>query len=119
MLDRSGRRPTGAGPACQPVAPVHCCAGGWKTWSTALLRRGFTPTDALHVLGRFSEWNAEAARLGATLLAQSAGMTVEALCELIVERLHSAATELVTKILEDEIGEVEWAMLPARCCAMP
>ena len=76
-----------------------------------LLRRaGFTPTDALHVLGRFSEWNAEAARLGATLLAQRAGMTVEALCELIVERFaQRAATELVTKILEDEIGEVEWA----------
>ena len=75
-----------------------------------LLRRaGFTPTDALHVLGRFSEWNVEAARLGATLLAQRAGMTVEALCELIVERFaQHAATELVTKILEDEIGEVEW-----------
>ncbi len=75
-----------------------------------LLRRaGFTPTDALHVLGRFNEWNAEAARLGAALLAQRAGMTVEALCELIVERFaQRAATELVTKILEDEIGEVEW-----------
>ncbi len=76
-----------------------------------LLRRaGFTPTDALHVLGRFSEWNAEAARLGATLLAQRAGMTVEAFCELVVARFaQRAATELVTKILEDEIGPVEWA----------
>ncbi len=76
-----------------------------------LLRRaGFTPTDALHVLGRFSEWNAEAARLGATLLAQRAGMTVEAFCELVVARFaQRAATELVTKILEDEIGEGRWA----------
>ncbi len=76
-----------------------------------LLRRaGFTPTDALHVLGRFSDWNAEAALLGATLLAQRAGMTAEALCELVVERFaQRAATELVTKILEDEIGSVEWA----------
>jgi N-methylhydantoinase A/oxoprolinase/acetone carboxylase beta subunit len=76
-----------------------------------LLRRaGFTPTDALHVLGRFSEWNAEAARLGATLLAQRAGMSVEAFCELVVERFaQRVATELVTKILEDEIGPVEWA----------
>ncbi|OQA46970.1 MAG: Acetophenone carboxylase gamma subunit [Chloroflexi bacterium ADurb.Bin325] len=76
-----------------------------------LLRRAsFTPTDALHVLGRFSEWNVEAARLGATLLAQRAGMTAEALCELVIERFtQQAATELVTKILEDEIGPVEWA----------
>lgn len=30
---------------------------------------GFTPTDALHVLGRQRDWNVEAARLGATILA--------------------------------------------------
>ena len=29
---------------------------------------GFTPTDALHVLGEFSEWSTEAATLGAALL---------------------------------------------------
>ena len=31
---------------------------------------GFTPSDAAHVLGRQSNWNAEAARLGATLFAK-------------------------------------------------
>ena len=30
---------------------------------------GFTPTDALHVCGRQRDWNVEAARLGATILA--------------------------------------------------
>ena len=32
-------------------------------------RAAFTPTDALHVLGRYVRWDAEAARLGAELLA--------------------------------------------------
>ena len=42
--------------------------------ATGLARRaGFTPTDALHVPGRFDRWDAEAARLGATLLAEQAG----------------------------------------------
>ncbi|MDR0767932.1 MAG: hydantoinase/oxoprolinase family protein [Methanosarcinales archaeon] len=29
---------------------------------------GFTPTDALHVLGKYSNWNSEAAKLGAKIL---------------------------------------------------
>jgi len=72
-------------------------------------RAGFTPTDALHVLGRYRQWDAEAARLGATLLAEQAGLTVEAFCEEIVRRFSvKVATELVSKILEDEIGRPNW-----------
>jgi N-methylhydantoinase A/oxoprolinase/acetone carboxylase beta subunit len=72
-------------------------------------RSGFTPTDALHVLGRFDRWDAEAARLGATLLAEQAGMTVEAFCEEIVRRFSvKVATELVSKVLEDEVGRPNW-----------
>ena len=72
-------------------------------------RAGFTPTDALHVLGRFDRWDAEAARLGATLLAEQAGMTVEAFCEEIVRRFSvKVATELVSKVLEDEVGRPNW-----------
>ena len=72
-------------------------------------RAGFTPTDALHVLGRFDRWDAEAARLGATLLAEQAGMTVESFCEEIVRRFSvKVATELVSKVLEDEVGRPNW-----------
>jgi N-methylhydantoinase A/oxoprolinase/acetone carboxylase beta subunit len=75
-----------------------------------LLRRaGFTPTDALHVLGRYCQWDVEAARLGATLLAARAGLPVEAFCELVVSRFSDrVATELVSKVLEDEVGRPEW-----------
>jgi N-methylhydantoinase A/oxoprolinase/acetone carboxylase beta subunit len=76
-------------------------------------RAGFTPTDALHVLGRFRHWDVEAARLGAILLAEQAGLTVEAFCEEVVRRFSDkVATELVTKILEDESGRPDWTDEP-------
>ena len=49
------------------VSPSHrrhlndLCRAGYASLS------GFTPTDALHVLGEFSEWSAQAAELGAAL----------------------------------------------------
>jgi N-methylhydantoinase A/oxoprolinase/acetone carboxylase beta subunit len=71
-----------------------------------LLRRAaFTPTDALHVLGAFGRWNAEASRLAAAALAQRAGMTATELCERIVGHFSErVATEIVSKVLEDEVG---------------
>jgi N-methylhydantoinase A/oxoprolinase/acetone carboxylase beta subunit len=76
-------------------------------------RAGFTPTDALHVLGRFSRWDVEAARLGATLLAEQAGLSVEAFCEEVVRRFSvKVATELVSKVLEDEVGQPRWEVEP-------
>jgi N-methylhydantoinase A/oxoprolinase/acetone carboxylase beta subunit len=35
---------------------------------------GFTPTDALHVLGEYTEWDSEASMIGAELLGSLAGM---------------------------------------------
>ena len=76
-------------------------------------RAGFTPTDALHVLGRFRQWDVEAARLGATLLAEQAGLPVEAFCEEVVRRFsNQVATEIVSKILEDEVRRPDWAAEP-------
>ena len=64
---------------------------------------GFTPTDALHVLGRFQRWEAEASRLGAELMAAPLGLSVEAFCERVAERTSDQVTaELVSKVLEDE-----------------
>jgi N-methylhydantoinase A/oxoprolinase/acetone carboxylase beta subunit len=74
-----------------------------------VLRSGFTPTDALHVLGRFERWDAEASRLGAVLLAGQLGLTPEALSEQVVRTVSERiASELVTKVLSDEGAVPDW-----------
>lgn len=79
-----------------------------------LLRRaGFTPTDALHVLGRFERWDAEASRLAAGILSRAAGMTAQQLCETVVQQFaERIATEVVSKVLEDEVGRPDGAHHP-------
>jgi len=77
-------------------------------------RAGFTPTDALHVLGRFRHWNAEASRLGAEVLATQANLPVETLCEQVVQGVSNrVARELVSKVLEDEVGPPDWEREPS------
>jgi N-methylhydantoinase A/oxoprolinase/acetone carboxylase beta subunit len=72
-------------------------------------RAGFTPTDALHVLGRFTRWNGEAARLGATLMAADHGLTAADLCRQVVSAFSKkVSAELVSKILEDEARKPDW-----------
>lgn len=79
-----------------------------------VLQAGFTPTDALHVLGRFRQWDAEASRLGSELLAAQAGLTPEALCERVVLGVSDrAATQLVSKVLSDEAVIPAWEQEPA------
>lgn len=72
-------------------------------------RAGFTPTDALHVLGRFQPWSVETAAAGAGLLAGQAGLAPEALCRAVVEGVSDRAVEaIVAKLLEDEDGLAAW-----------
>jgi len=72
----------------------------WSAW---------TPTDALHVLGHFAEWNVEAARLGAELLAAQLGMSATGLCEQVVSLMSDRiAAALVQKVLIDEAGTCDW-----------
>jgi N-methylhydantoinase A/oxoprolinase/acetone carboxylase beta subunit len=79
-----------------------------------ILRAGFTPTDALHVLGRFNRWDTEAARLAAELLARPLGLTAEAFCERVAERVsQQVATELVGKALADGGAAPDWGREPA------
>ena len=49
---------------------------------------GFTPTDALHVLGEYTVWNSEASEIGATLLANFIGIDRNEFC-LNVKRLFA------------------------------
>jgi N-methylhydantoinase A/oxoprolinase/acetone carboxylase beta subunit len=84
-----------------------------ETWG--LVRRAaFTPSDALHVLGRFTRWDGEAARWAAMLLADQAGLAVEAFCEQVVAGVaQRVATELVSKVCEDAGVPPDWEGQPA------
>ncbi len=79
-----------------------------------VLRAGFTPTDALHCLGRFRQWESRASRLGAELLAAWGNLTPEEFCEKVVSGVSSrASTELVSKVLTDEGVHPRWDEDPA------
>jgi len=78
-----------------------------------VLQAGFTPTDALHVLGRFRQWDTQAARLGAELLAAQAGLSPEALCEQVVLGVsNQVVTQLISKVLSDEVTLPNWEQEP-------
>jgi N-methylhydantoinase A/oxoprolinase/acetone carboxylase beta subunit len=77
---------------------------------------GVTPSDALHVLGRQGQWNANAAHLGLQLAARrkdGAGRAVaasaEELAERIVERLtrQSAEAVLAACLAEDGVDGID------------
>jgi N-methylhydantoinase A/oxoprolinase/acetone carboxylase beta subunit len=79
-----------------------------------VVRSGFTPTDALHALGRLALWEAEASRLGAGLLAGHMNLSPEAFCERVVAGMSNrVTTEVVSKALADEGVPVEWESEPA------
>jgi N-methylhydantoinase A/oxoprolinase/acetone carboxylase beta subunit len=89
-----------------------------------VLRSAFTPTDALHVLGRLSLWDAEASRIGARMLATQArgsgvragqvDLSLEALCERVVSGASDRVSKaLVTKILGDEGAPPDWDREPS------
>jgi N-methylhydantoinase A/oxoprolinase/acetone carboxylase beta subunit len=77
---------------------------------------GFTPSDAAHVLGRQSNWNAEAARLGAALFARRRdgrgdplGGTAEEISARVLSEITRRSAEVVfeTAFVEDGIGGAE------------
>ncbi len=74
-----------------------------------LLRSAFTPTDALHALGRLDLWNAAASRVGGAMLARELGVGLEAFCEQVVNGVSDRVSQaLVTKVLEDEADPPDW-----------
>jgi N-methylhydantoinase A/oxoprolinase/acetone carboxylase beta subunit len=79
-----------------------------------VLRAGFTPTDALHVLERFERWDAEASRLGAELLAVQMDLSPEAFCERVIADVSNrVTTELISKVLSDEVVLPDWEREPS------
>ena len=66
---------------------------------------GFTPTDALHVLGRLSLGNGKPALEGARVLSALLGLTPEAFCEQVLEKAHSTiATTILCALGSREVG---------------
>jgi len=74
-----------------------------------LMRFCFTPTDALHMLGRFECWDSQAARLGAELMGAQFGLAPWDFCERVVSGVSNrVTTEVVSKVLIDEVGTPDW-----------
>lgn len=72
---------------------------------------GFTPTDALHVLGEYTEWDAEASRIGAYLLGRSLKQDPEDFSAEVKRRVaRNIAEDLIAYMIEgmprDEIDRV-------------
>ncbi|KKG08954.1 hydantoinase/oxoprolinase family protein [Methanosarcina sp. 2.H.A.1B.4] len=62
---------------------------------------GFTPTDALHVLGEYTEWDMEAARIGAYILGRSLKLSPEAFSAEVKRRVaHNIAEDLIAYLIE-------------------
>ena len=62
---------------------------------------GFTPTDALHVLGEYTEWDVEAAQIGAKKLSRFTQMGTHAFCKKVKQQVaKNMAYSLMSFIME-------------------
>ena len=69
----------------------------------SIVRSGLTPTDAAHVLGQYSAWDEQAARLVAELISRRMGIEAESLCQQIVALTSArAAAAIIAKLVSDE-----------------
>jgi N-methylhydantoinase A/oxoprolinase/acetone carboxylase beta subunit len=70
----------------------------------------FTPTDAVHVLGRFDRWSVTAARLGAILWARRLGVSPEEFSEKVVRQVEvQMGRVVVSSALFEETGAMPLA----------
>ncbi|MQB45627.1 hydantoinase/oxoprolinase family protein [Rhizobium sp. ICMP 5592] len=77
---------------------------------------GLTPSDAMHVLGRQSQWNGEAARLGLALAmrmkdgsGRPIATSVEELAQKIVDRLTRQSADVILSacLAEDGVADLD------------
>jgi N-methylhydantoinase A/oxoprolinase/acetone carboxylase beta subunit len=67
---------------------------------------GFTPTDALHVLGEYTEWDVEASQIGAKKLSRFTQMGVHAFCKKVKQQIaRNMAYGLMSFIMEGRGNE--------------
>ena len=68
---------------------------------------GFTPTDVLHVIGDFEEWDVEIAQNGARRIAEMFNMTKEDLCRHIKRKFAKTMAVEVVLFLNDTFSRDE------------
>jgi N-methylhydantoinase A/oxoprolinase/acetone carboxylase beta subunit len=62
---------------------------------------GFTPTDALHVLGEYTEWDTEASKIGASMLGRTLKKNPGEFSEEVKRRVaHNVAEDLIAYLIE-------------------
>ena len=70
-----------------------------------IIRSGFAPTDAMHIAGIYTVYNAEASRLGAAYFTRLLSVGEDELCDLIFDRirltLYSGIIRLLTRYTGD------------------
>lgn len=70
-----------------------------------IIRSGFTPTDAMHISGMFTHFNAEASKIGARYFTRILSTDEEGLCDLIFDRIRLMLyTGIVKLLLRDAYG---------------
>ena len=63
---------------------------------------GFTPTDALHVLGEYNEWNSEASRVGAEILGYFADLDADEIAGKVKDEVaKNMAQNLLSYVFND------------------
>jgi N-methylhydantoinase A/oxoprolinase/acetone carboxylase beta subunit len=73
-------------------------------------RSGFTPTDALHFLGRFKYWNQDASQLGAEIMARILRMNAKEFCELVICELSDRIMKaILSKAMQDNDHLPQWS----------
>ena len=74
---------------------------------------GFTPTDALHVLQRFEQWNSDASRRGAEILASRSDGSIEEFCKTVILSVSKQlAAAVITRAIQDEGASAQWEKEP-------
>lgn len=74
-----------------------------------VLRAAFTPTDALHVLGRYEPYDTQSAELAAAILAPKMNLSVTDFCDRIIDGVcRRIAVEVSAKALCDEGAPSGW-----------
>lgn len=67
---------------------------------------GFTPTDAMHIKGDFSEYDARASRLGAEFAAHNLDCTVDELCDRVYDEVKKKMyVNIVKAMLENKFPD--------------
>lgn len=69
-----------------------------------ILRCALTATDIMHLKGDFEAFDRQASLYAATYLARCLSMSIEALCDLVYDRIQFSLYRLLVKILLQEQG---------------